>query len=89
MLSNSEQAVLAVFRSFQVNTGEMLCFHGPQLERYGATLRTLTEKDLVVKERFAGGYSLTRAGFDALVRPPKSSTPGRKPSAASRAVRPR
>ena len=61
--------VLAVFRSFMVSAGEMLCFHGPQLEKHGPTLRQLTEKNLVIKEQFAGGYSLTRAGFEAMAGP--------------------
>ncbi|HYO23959.1 MAG TPA: hypothetical protein VEQ85_03335 [Lacipirellulaceae bacterium] len=76
MLSNSEQAALAVFRSFKVSPGEMLCFHGPQLDKHSATLRVLTEKNLIVKEQFAGGYSLTRAGYDALSersQPPAAS----------------
>lgn len=74
MLSTSEQAALAVFRSFMVNAGEMLCFHGPQLEKHGPTLRQLTEKNLVIKEQFAGGYSLTRAGFEAMAGPRPSRT---------------
>jgi hypothetical protein len=94
MLSTSEQAALAVFRSFMVNTGEMLCFHGPQLEKHGPTLRQLAEKNLVVKEQFAGGYSLTRAGFEAMAGP-RPSRSGKAPSgkapagkSQSRAVQP-
>jgi hypothetical protein len=44
----------------------MLCFYGPQLEKDRAPLRSLTERKLLVEERFRGGYSLTRAGFDAM-----------------------
>jgi hypothetical protein len=44
----------------------MLCFYGPDLEKHKAALRSLTEKKLLVKERFKGGYSLTRAGFAAM-----------------------
>jgi hypothetical protein len=73
MLTASEQAALAVFRTFHVGTGQMLCFHGPQLEKHRTPLRLLTEKNLVVKEQFAGGYSLTRAGFEAMSAPSTAS----------------
>lgn len=86
MLTASEHAALAVFRSFMVNVGEMLCFHGPQLEKHGATLRTLAEKNLVVKEQFAGGYSLTPAGFEAM-SVPAGSPPVTSPAAKSPAVK--
>jgi hypothetical protein len=46
--------------------GKMLCFSGPELEKNKATLQRLIEKDLLVKERFKGGYSLTHAGFAAM-----------------------
>lgn len=46
--------------------GQMLCFYGPNLQQNKATLELLTEKELLVKERFKGGYSLTRAGFAAM-----------------------
>lgn len=45
----------------------MLCFFGPDLERHRPALLKLTEKDLLVKEQFKGAYSLTHAGFEALV----------------------
>ena len=90
VLTNAEQAALAVFRSFLVNPGEMLCFHGPQLEKHGRSLRVLTEKNLIVKEQFAGGYSLTAAGFAAASEraavPVGPSAPS-KPSAASQSAR--
>lgn len=63
MLSKSEQRVLRTFDDFLVAPGEMLCFYGPDLERNRAALKTLAEKDLIVKERFKGGYSLTPEGF--------------------------
>jgi hypothetical protein len=85
VLTSSEQAALAVFKSFMVSTGEMLCFQGPQLEKHGATLRQMAEKNLVVKESFAGGYSLTPAGFKAMTapQPARDHSPAAKPSAAS------
>ena len=66
MLSTSERNVLKVFRQFMVSRGKMLCFYGPQLEKFRTPLRNLTERELLVQERFRGGYSLTRAGFAAM-----------------------
>ena len=44
----------------------MLCFSGPNLEQNKPTLELLSDKELLVKEEFQGGYSLTQAGFVAL-----------------------
>lgn len=66
MLSTKEQRLLGVFRDFLVGPGEMLCFCGPTLEKHRAALSQLTDKGMLVKERFKGGYSLTRSGFDAM-----------------------
>ena len=44
----------------------MLCFSGPNLKRDEATLADMTNKELLVKEGFKGGYSLTRNGFAAM-----------------------
>ena len=49
-----------------MNPGQMLCFSGPNLKQNKATLELLTNKDLLVKERFKGGYSLTPTGFAAM-----------------------
>lgn len=46
--------------------GRMLCFYGPDLKRYQAALRQLTEKKLLNKEKFKGGYSLTQSGYVAM-----------------------
>ena len=66
MLTRAEHKVLEVFREYLVSPGEMLCFHGPQLQKYKAPLRQLIEKKFVFKEQFQGGYSLTKAGYDAM-----------------------
>lgn len=58
--------MLRTFRRFLMTPGQMLCFYGPNLQQNKATLELLTEKELLVKERFKGGYSLTRAGFAAM-----------------------
>lgn len=46
--------------------GQMLCFSGPNLKQDKATLTDMTNKELLVKEGFKGGYSLTRTGFAAM-----------------------
>jgi hypothetical protein len=62
-MSNSDRSALGVFRQYGIGPGQMLCFHGSHLEKHGDALRRLTSLGLVTKERFAGGYSLTSAGF--------------------------
>ena len=66
MLSRNEQRALQAFQEYLVTPGEMLCFCGPDLEKHKAALRSLTEKKLLVKERFKGGYSLTTDGYVAM-----------------------
>lgn len=66
MLSTSEQRVLRTFRRFLMTPGKMLCFYGPNLKQGKATLELLTDKELLVKEKFKDGYSLTQAGFAAM-----------------------
>lgn len=44
----------------------MLCFNGAQSSVKEKTLRDLTDRQLLVKEQFAGGYSLTPEGFRAM-----------------------
>ena len=66
MFSATEQRVLNIFRRFRVTPGQMLCFSGPQLKQHYSTLAALTNKQVLVKERFKGGYSLTTAGFAAM-----------------------
>jgi hypothetical protein len=65
-LSKSEQRVLRAFRQFLITPGQMLCFYGPNLKKYQPALNQLTEKDMLVKERFSGGYSLTKSGYAAM-----------------------
>ena len=62
----SEARVFRTFRQYLMTPGRMLCFSGPDLQRDAATLQLLTDKGLLVKEKFNGGYSLTRAGFAAM-----------------------
>ena len=66
LLSISEQRVLRTFRRFLMTPGQMLCFYGPNLKLNQATLDLLTDKELLVREKFNGGYSLTQAGYTAM-----------------------
>ncbi len=66
MLSQSEKSVLRTFRQYLVTPGKMLCFFGPNLEKYEAALEELMAKDLLVKEQFKGAYSLTHAGMKVM-----------------------
>ena len=66
LLTAAEVRVLRTFRSFLVTPGQMLCFDGPSLKKNKAALEQLTSKDMLVKERFEGAYSLTPDGFAAM-----------------------
>lgn len=65
-LSTAERAVFKVFREYLMRPGEMLCFSGAQASVKEKTLRDMTDRQLLVKEQFAGGYSLTTEGFRAM-----------------------
>ncbi len=66
LLTTSEQRVLQTFHQYLMTPGKMLCFSGPGLERHADDLTRLTEKKLLVREKFKGGYSLTNGGFAAM-----------------------
>jgi hypothetical protein len=66
MLTTAEETVLNVFREYQLTPGKMLCFHGKWYEEHEAPLRHLIAKNLLNKEEFRGGYSLTETGFAAV-----------------------
>jgi hypothetical protein len=63
-----QQSALLVFRDYLIEPGEMLCFHGPLLDENRDSLRCLTEQGLLNKDKFRGGYTLTKAGFAAMHR---------------------
>jgi hypothetical protein len=65
---NSEKSALDVFRKYLIEPGQMLCFHGPLLDENRDSLRRLTEEGLLRKDKFKGGYTLTKAGFAAMHR---------------------
>ncbi len=66
MLSTSERRVLRTFRTYLMTPNRMLCFFGPNLKQNAAALESLTHKELLIKESFTGGYSLTAAGFASM-----------------------
>ena len=66
-LSAPELAALQVFRDFRIAPGEMFCFTGPALEKHQKSLNQLVVKDLLVKEQFTSGYSMTAGGFRAMI----------------------
>lgn len=66
MLSIAERRVLDTYQEYLITPGKMLCFSGPNLERDKVTLELMSEKKLLAKESFGGGYSLTRSGFIAM-----------------------
>jgi hypothetical protein len=65
-LQSPHETTLNVFRKYLVSTGEMLCFHGPNLEEHKDSLQQMTALGLLNKESVAGGYSLTKSGFTAM-----------------------
>jgi hypothetical protein len=70
---NPQKSALAVFRDYLIEPGQMLCFHGQLLDDNRDSLRCLTEQGLLSKERFKGGYTLTKAGFAAMHGPRSKS----------------
>ena len=66
MLTSPEKAALRTFHQHLLTPGKMLCFSGPNLEKHEAALQQLAENDFLVKEKFKGAYSLTRAGYTAM-----------------------
>ena len=65
-MNASEQRVLQTFRHYLMTPGQMLCFSGPDFAKYRATLERMSEQELLSREKFKGGYSLTDAGFAAM-----------------------
>ncbi len=68
LLSTAEQRVLRTFRRYLIAPGQMLCFYGPNLKQNKTALQQLTDKELLVKEKFKGAYSLTHSGFAEMNR---------------------
>ena len=66
-LSPPEASALREFRSYMMTPNRMLCFNGPVLERHHKALESLAERELLSREKMRGAYSLTQAGYRAMV----------------------
>lgn len=66
MLSLKERDLLAVFRQYLATPGHMICLDGAAVQKHKVAIRNLTDRNFILKERFEGGYSLTKAGFAAM-----------------------
>ena len=66
MLTVAERRILDTYQQYLITPGQMLCFAGPNFERDKETLELMSDKELLMRESFDGGYSLTRSGFVAM-----------------------
>lgn len=66
MLSPAEQRVMKTFRMFYMEAGEMLCFNGIDLAAKTPALDSLVHKKFLTREKFAGAFSLTSAGYSEM-----------------------
>ncbi|MEN1680369.1 MAG: hypothetical protein AAGJ46_12320 [Planctomycetota bacterium] len=64
----AETRALKTFAAFMMSPNQMLCFSGPELEKHRAALETLSDKELLTREKRAGAYSLTRSGYEEMKR---------------------
>lgn len=64
----AEVRALKTFAAFMMAPNQMLCFSGPELEKHGAALEALSDKELLTREKRAGAYSLTRSGYEEMKR---------------------
>lgn len=67
-LKPNEERALGEFSAYLMTPSRMLCFSGPELEKHGAALETLSDKDLLIREKPRGAYSLTPSGYSAMKR---------------------
>lgn len=66
-LTSTERSTLKAFRMFRVTPGVLLCFHGTELKQRQSSLVALTDKGLLMPERFPGAYSLTEEGYAVMI----------------------
>lgn len=62
-MSISEKLVLKIFRKFYMRPGKMLCFSGVDLASKKPALDSLVDKQLLIREKVAGAFSLTSTGY--------------------------
>ena len=56
------------FRKYLMTPGKMLCLSSSDLEDLKLPVAQLVKKELLVAEKYQGGYSLTKFGFAAMER---------------------
>jgi hypothetical protein len=68
-MNDSEKAVLRLFRTYEMEPYQILCLHGgfakSHPREFSNAIRSLIERDLMVKERWRDAYSLTAQGYVA------------------------
>lgn len=70
-MTAAESTILEFFRQYQIGPAEMLFFNPGDCKlqpgSFASAMRSLIERGMVVKERPALAYSLTRQGYRALL----------------------
>lgn len=66
VITVAERRILDTYQQYLITPGQMLCFAGPNFERDKKTLEQMSDKELLTRESFDGGYSLTKSGFVAM-----------------------
>ena len=77
-MSPAEHRLLDIFRQYLMTPGRMLCLNSQQLQSYRVAIVKLIENDLLTKESYKGGYSLTEAGYEMMkdmAKPSVQQTP--------------
>jgi hypothetical protein len=64
-MTPTELKIMAIFRRFRVGPHKMLCMSHFVDDAFLATIENLIDLKLVVKDRPAHAYYLTRAGYEA------------------------
>ncbi|PQO46823.1 hypothetical protein [Blastopirellula marina] len=62
-MSISEKLILKIFRKFYMQPGKMLCFSGMDLASKQGALDSLVDKQLLIREKVSGAFSLTSSGY--------------------------
>lgn len=65
IMTHAELQILSIFRRFRVGPNKMLCMNHFINDDFLAAMERLIHHKLVVKDRPAHAYYLTRAGYDA------------------------
>jgi hypothetical protein len=78
-MTAAEMRILRAFRSYQVGPAEMLFLNSSDCRVSASSflpaMRRLIDKGMIVKERPAHAYSLTKAGYEMSRSAPVQDTP--------------